>query len=435
MALTKATYSMINGQYINAADYGAVGDGVTNDTAALNAAYAAAATSKLNLYIPPGDFVFTSQLVWDKKVNVFGNRGLSNLRKQGNFDGILITDLAEGCTFDSFRVLGLAGNGGSGIVLRGASYVTIQNLQVSSHAGSGIYVDNTLATGTIGTFKCSFVNLILSANGSSGIALDGTGPGTLGDPTNVCNTCYFENLNCVGNAFGFRQFGNDQAGYHYGVGINCENNTNQGMIIEGIANFFSAYVEANTSAGLNLSSTSTRNIIALLNDDLPSHPFQDNGTNNILIGGGFAGLKVSSISSPPQRQNIAGRDMDISGASSLSTGAAFKGGDLLLFGGNAAGTGNAGGGKIRAQGGTPVGTSSYGPIVLQPSGGGVTVGADVTPPTSVLMRFESTTKAVQYVGISTAQRDALTPVAGMQIFNSSTSKMQIYDGSSWIDLH
>jgi len=47
MSLTKVTYSMIDGAAINVLDYGATGDGVTNDQAALSAAFnAAAATGK-----------------------------------------------------------------------------------------------------------------------------------------------------------------------------------------------------------------------------------------------------------------------------------------------------------------------------------------------------------------------------------------------------
>lgn len=425
---------MIEGQFLNAADFGATGDGVTDDTAAINAAYAAASASKQNLYIPPGDYIFTSQLVWDKNVSVFGQREFTNLRKDGNFDGILITDFAAGCTFDSFNVIGKPGNGGSGIVVRGASYINVQNILSTAHAVDGIYIDNTLATGTIGTFRARFINIACPANGRDGIGIDGTGPGTLGDPTNVCNVCTFETVTCNSNGnYGFRQYGNDQAGYHYGGDIDCQGNSVGGMLIEGIANFLSVYTEVNAVVDLFLGSTSVRNVIVLTSETIP---FRDNGTNNTIIGGGFAGINTSLISSPSNPDNVAGRDLVISGANSQSTSSAFKGGDLFLFGGDAAGiTGNATGGLVRIQGGTPIGSGIYGPVWLQPQGGGVTVGASTPPPASVLMRFESTTKAVQYVGISTAQRDALTPLAGMVIFNASTSKLQVYDGSIWVDLH
>lgn len=435
MSLTKVTYSIIDGQFVNAADFGATGDGTTNDTAALNAAYAAAATSKQNLYIPAGNYIFTTQLLWDKNVSVCGQREFTNLRKSGNFDGILITDAAAGCTFDSFNVLGQPGNGGSGIVIRGTSYINVQNIFSSSHAVDGIYIDNTLATGTIGTFFGTFTNLNCSSNGRDGIGIDGTGPGTSGDPTNICNACNFQTVVCNSNGnTGFRQYGNSQAGYHYGLGLDAEGNTGTGVVIEGIANFLSIYVEANTSAGLTLGSTSVRNVIVLQHEDIVA--FRDLGTNNTIMGGGFAGLRTANIAAPANPSNVAGRDLAISGANSQAATSAFKGGDLLLFGGDAAGTtGTAIGGKVLIQGGIPYGGDPYGTVLMQPSGGGVTVGAETTPPASVLMRFESTTKAVQYVGITAAQRDLLTPVSGMLIFNSDTSKLQVYSGASWVDLH
>jgi len=65
MALTKVTYSMIDGAMVNAADYGAVGDGVADDTAALQAALN---TNQL-VYLPKGKYRITSDLVIDPAVN------------------------------------------------------------------------------------------------------------------------------------------------------------------------------------------------------------------------------------------------------------------------------------------------------------------------------------------------------------------------------
>ena len=42
---------------------------------------------------------------------------------------------------------------------------------------------------------------------------------------------------------------------------------------------------------------------------------------------------------------------------------------------------------------------------------------------------------VVYTPMTTTQRDALTAQTGGVIFNSSTSKLQVYNGSAWVDLH
>ena len=57
MALTKVTYSMIEGSTFNVQDYGAVGNGVTDDTAAIQAAAAAIqAAGGGTLYFPAGTY-------------------------------------------------------------------------------------------------------------------------------------------------------------------------------------------------------------------------------------------------------------------------------------------------------------------------------------------------------------------------------------------
>jgi hypothetical protein len=57
MALTKATYSMIKGAPLNVLDFGAVGNGITNDTAAFTAAFVESATSGKPVYMPKGTYL------------------------------------------------------------------------------------------------------------------------------------------------------------------------------------------------------------------------------------------------------------------------------------------------------------------------------------------------------------------------------------------
>jgi hypothetical protein len=63
MSLTKASYSMITGAYVNVLDYGATGDGTTNDAAAIQAAFSAADTAQpKTVYFPAGTYLTNSTL-------------------------------------------------------------------------------------------------------------------------------------------------------------------------------------------------------------------------------------------------------------------------------------------------------------------------------------------------------------------------------------
>lgn len=59
MSLTKVTYSMINGAPLNVKDFGAVGDGVTDDTAALTAAFN---IPNKAVFLPAGTYIVSSNL-------------------------------------------------------------------------------------------------------------------------------------------------------------------------------------------------------------------------------------------------------------------------------------------------------------------------------------------------------------------------------------
>jgi polygalacturonase len=107
MALTKATYSMIEGAPINVLDYGAVGDNSTNDAAAIQAAVDALPASGGALEFPSGKtFVIGTPINFtgksDFSVTGFGATircGATRITSYLNLDGATNATII-GLTFD-----------------------------------------------------------------------------------------------------------------------------------------------------------------------------------------------------------------------------------------------------------------------------------------------------------------------------------------------
>ena len=63
------------------------------------------------------------------------------------------------------------------------------------------------------------------------------------------------------------------------------------------------------------------------------------------------------------------------------------------------------------------------------------VGIGTTAPeTSALLELNGTTGAFILSRMTTSQRDLLTPVNGMMIYNTTTAKIQGYQGGAWVDV-
>lgn len=77
MSLTKVTYSMIEGATLNVVDFGAVGDGIADDTPAIQAAIDSR-TNGYAVYFPAGTYKFTEALIRDKTNLTFLGPGILN---------------------------------------------------------------------------------------------------------------------------------------------------------------------------------------------------------------------------------------------------------------------------------------------------------------------------------------------------------------------
>ena len=138
MTLTKATYSMIEGAVINVRDYGAKGDGVTDDTAAIQAAITAAGTGNGNtVYIPAGTYICSAPINMAKYVTLQGAGQIAtNLKWNTTGIGLRMISPINASTgvFISIRDLGLentnASNVNGGFVDVGGTYINITNVLV-----------------------------------------------------------------------------------------------------------------------------------------------------------------------------------------------------------------------------------------------------------------------------------------------------------------
>lgn len=82
---------------------------------------------------------------------------------------------------------------------------------------------------------------------------------------------------------------------------------------------------------------------------------------------------------------------------------------------------------------TPIGTASSLEAMRIDDVGHIGIGT-TTPAVSALIDLTSTTAALLLSRMTTTQRDALTAVNGMLIYNTTTSKLQGYEAGAWTNL-
>lgn len=190
MSLTKATYSLINGAPINVLDFGAVGDGVADDTAAIQAAVTAA-SNNASVYFPAGTY-----LVGAAGIDVASKTGLTLFGESAIIKITAISTLTiPSLGACSIRFSSCTRSGVRGLTINGNS---IASAAVGFSAGTECFViDCTIfasgATGQVvssnGGVRNRFTdNLIYSGNGTArGLWLGNVTAGNMETDVDIVN--------------------------------------------------------------------------------------------------------------------------------------------------------------------------------------------------------------------------------------------------------
>ena len=148
-AFDQSSYAYWTGKYgvVNFKDFGAVGDGVHDDTAAIQRAINTANKAGRTIFLPPGEYLTSSTLKITEDGTVFyglGNNSINGptvIRPVSMAFDVFEISVYYGCTMANFniKVVNQAGEGGRAFFLNNTQNVTLRNIG-ASNLYNGVYV-------------------------------------------------------------------------------------------------------------------------------------------------------------------------------------------------------------------------------------------------------------------------------------------------------
>ena len=200
MALTKATYSMISGAPVNVFDFGATGDGTTDDTAAIQAALDSFTVRGGDLLFPIGIYKITSTLTIDKPINIYGSGEGSEYQPTQLPASKILWGSAAASPMINFGGFGTVISGGginnlmidgnavatNGLVIKDSQRGSFTNLTITKVVTNGLLLQNTPALDPTGFHIFDDLRIQLRGGATqlaNGINVDGSNTGGAGGVT------------------------------------------------------------------------------------------------------------------------------------------------------------------------------------------------------------------------------------------------------------
>jgi hypothetical protein len=147
MALTKATYSMIEGASLNVLDFGAVGDGVTDDSVAIQAAIDAIPGIGGEVYFPGGTYLVNTKIVLKGRLSLIGESRNNTSIKAGTV-GMTVVEQNGSAYNIRIKYLNINGDGKAAYGLSmvspdqaSSAHHIIEDISVSSCTTNCIYLN------------------------------------------------------------------------------------------------------------------------------------------------------------------------------------------------------------------------------------------------------------------------------------------------------
>ena len=151
MALTKVTNRLISGALANVLDYGAVGDGIANDTVAIQAAH----TTGKSVFYPDGTYLLTDEISLSSNASVILNAGViieQSTDDKSVFKATAKTNIDMQCNNALFKGKGAYSSswtGNSGHLDRVISIidcetVNITNARTRNGSNAGLYIEGSV---------------------------------------------------------------------------------------------------------------------------------------------------------------------------------------------------------------------------------------------------------------------------------------------------